>query len=394
MQDLIKIEDCVVLIDSSRSMVRKDFKPNRLLAALETAKSFIHEKFIVDPKDRIAILSFGETIKKLCPFSYDEEQLVKSLVKIQVSGVGLLDEGLAFAIQFLVGEMRKLGGKTNRIFIISDNKLEYKEKIQKTIDIAKGLGIYIDACQLGKTQDYSQSVLKKMARLTGGNFGFFNNSKALLTAGMSYASKKELKLSTDYYSPDKKSDLAPLISEIALQLRRPSVLDIRLMMSSKERGQEKCQICHSVKAPMSNADFFSEGRYCPSCERPMHLSCAAMWAKKSEYKENVFRCPFCFFLLELPPSASKLVEEKVEVEEPKIKLIDESGINTTKMSLVPDYDIEDIDASCTYCHSIFLGDYKVFQCQKCGAYYHEPCLKKMHAEINACRACGAQITFS
>ena len=182
MQDLI--EDCVILIDSSRSMVRKDFKPNRLLIALETAKNFIHEKFIIDPKDRIAILSFGATIKKLSSFSYDEEQLVKSLEKIKVSGNGLLDEGLAFAIQFLVGEMRKLGGKTNRIFIISDNKLEYKEKIQKTIAIAKGLGIYIDACQLGKTQDYSQSILKKMVRLTGGQFGFFNNSKALLNAVM------------------------------------------------------------------------------------------------------------------------------------------------------------------------------------------------------------------
>ena len=371
-------------------MVRKDFKPNRILAALETAKNFIHQKFIVDPKDRIAILSFGDTIKKLCSFSYDEEQLVKSLEKIQISGNGLLDEGLAFAIQFLVAEMRRLGGKTSRIFIISDNKLEYKEKIQKTIDIAKGLGIYIDACQLGKTQDYSQSILKKMVRLTGGQFGFFNNSKALLNAGMSFASKRELKTSSDYFSPDKKSDLAPLISEIALQLRRPSVLDIRLMMSSKERGQEKCQICHSVKAPITSSDFFSEGRYCPSCERPMHLSCAAMWAKKTEYKENVFRCPFCFFLLELPPAAAKLIEEKTD-EEPKIKLIDESGINTTKMALIPNYDIEDINSSCTYCHSIFLGDYQVFQCQKCAAYYHEPCLKKMHNEIKACRACGAQI---
>ena len=389
MQDS-KVEDCVVLIDSSRSMVRKDFKPNRLLAALETAKNFIHEKFIVDPKDRIAILSFGATIKKLSAFSYDEEQLAKSLEKIQVSGNGSLNEGLAFAIQFLVGEMRKLGGKTSRIFIISDNKLEHEEKIQKTIDIAKGLGIYIDACQLGTTQEYSQSILKKIVRLTGGQFGFFNNSKALLNAGISFASKKELKLSTDYYSQDKKSDLAPLISEIALHLRRPSVLDIRLMMSGRERGQEKCQICHSVKAPITSSDFFSEGRYCPSCERPMHLSCAALWAKKTEYKENVFRCPFCFFLLELPSAAMKLIEEKTE-EEPKIKLIDESGINTTKMAIIPEDDIEGINSSCTYCHSIFLGDYEVFRCQKCGAYYHEPCLKKMHSEIKACRACGAQI---
>ena len=374
-------------------MVRKDFKPNRLLVALETAKRFIHEKFLIDPKDRIAILSFGANVAKLSSFSNEEEKLVKALERIQISGNGLLNEGLAFSVQFLVGEMRRLGGKTNRIFIISDNKLEYSEKVQKINDIVKGLGIYVDACQLGKTQDHSQSILKKIAKITGGQFGFFNNSKALLNAGALYASKKELKASTDYFSPDKKSEIAPLMSEIAIQLRRPNLLDIRLMMSSKERGQEKCQICHSVKAQITGADFYSEGRYCPSCERPMHLSCAAMWAKKTEYKENVFRCPFCFFLLELPGSASKLIEEKVEVEEPKIKLIDESGINITKMTQIPELEIDKINASCTFCHSIFLGDYNVFQCEKCGAYYHEPCLKKMHNEIKACRNCGAQITF-
>jgi hypothetical protein len=394
MQDLVKIEDCVILIDSSRSMVRKDFKPNRLFVALETAKRFIREKFLIDPKDRIAILSFGANVAKLSPFSFEEEKLYKALNKIQISGSGQLNEGLAFSVQFLVGEMRKLGGKTNRIFIISDNKLEYTDKISKIINIANGLGIYIDACQLGKTEDHSQSILRKIARTTGGNYGFFNNSKALFNAGASYASKKELKESLDYFDPDKKNEMAPLVSEIALQLRRPNVLDIRLMMSNKERGQEKCQICHSVKAQITGADFYSEGRYCPSCERPMHLSCVAMWAKKTEYKENVFRCPFCYFLLELPPSASKLVEEKVEVEEPKIKLIDESGINVTNLLQIPENEIDSIDASCTYCHSIFLGDYKVLQCGKCGAYYHEPCLKKMYNEINACRNCGAQITFN
>ena len=170
----------------------------------------------------------------------------------------------------------------------------------------------------------------------------------MLNAGRSFAPKKESKTTTDYFGPNKKNELAPLISDIALPLRRPSVLDIRLMMSSKERGQEKCQICHPVKAPITGADFFSEGRYCPSCERPMHLSCSAMWAKKTEYKEMVFRCPFCYFLLELPLSASKLVEDKPD-NEPKIKLIDESGINTTRMRLIPESQIDEIDVSCTFC---------------------------------------------
>ena len=113
----IKIEDCVVLIDTSRSMLRKDFKPNRLLVAIESAKNFISEKFTIDPKDRIAVISIGATIKKLSSFTHEEEKLINSLKKIHVSGIGTLDEGLAFSLQILVKEMRKLGGKTYRIFI-------------------------------------------------------------------------------------------------------------------------------------------------------------------------------------------------------------------------------------------------------------------------------------
>ncbi|GAH82982.1 unnamed protein product, partial [marine sediment metagenome] len=56
--------------------------------------------------------------------------------------------------------------------------------------------------------------------------------------------------------------------------------EIKAMMGGK--GQEKCQICHSIKNPLNGADFFASGRYCPSCGRPYHLHCAALWAKKSE----------------------------------------------------------------------------------------------------------------
>jgi len=373
-------------------MLRRDFKPNRLSIALGAVKNFISSKFTIDPKDRIAILSFGDNTKKLCSFSFEEDRLVASLKKIQVSGKGFLHEGVAFSLQLLVEEMRKIGGKIHRIFIVSDNKVIHDDKLQNIINIAKGLGIFIDACQLGLTQDHTQSILRRISHFTGGEYGFFNNSKAILNAGKAFASKKAVKETTDYFSPHKKDDLAPLVSEIALPLRRPSVLDIRLMMSETNRGQEKCQICHSVKAPITGADFYSEGRYCPSCDRPMHLSCTTMWAKKTEYKENVFRCPFCYFLLELPKSAAKLVEEKPE-DEPKIKLIDESGINTTRMILIAPGYVPQIDASCSYCHSIFLGDYKVFKCEKCGSYYHEPCLEKMNEEIKACRNCGSKISF-
>ncbi|MFX1312322.1 MAG: VWA domain-containing protein [Promethearchaeota archaeon] len=388
---LLKIEDTILLLDTSRSMLRKDFKPNRLAVELQTAKNFIETKLSIDMKDRISIITIGETPKKLIDFAFEEEKLKNSLKNVRISGKGILHEGIAFALQVLVKEMRRIGGKTQRIFIISDNKLFIEQsRLKKMVNIAKGLGVFIDACQLGGTQDFEDNILKRITQITRGEYGYFNNSKAMINAGKAFASKKDVKETTDPFSPERKGKVAPLVSEIALPLRRPTVLEIRLIMSGKERAQEKCQICHSIKAPVTGADFYSEGRYCPSCERAMHLSCAAMWAKKTEYKENVFRCPFCFFLLELPPAALKFVKDKEDLTQ-EIKIIEEDKGLETKMVLISKQKINQINASCSYCHSIFLGDFNVYQCENCNAYYHEPCLEKMNKEIHACRYCGAKI---
>ncbi len=386
-----KIEDTVILLDASRSMLRKDFKPTRLVIELQAAKNFIQSKLSIDMKDRISIITFGGITKKLIDFAFEEQKLIESLKNVQISGRGFLHEGIAFALQVLVKELRKVGGKTPRIFIITDSKLNIDEiKLEKMVKISKGLGVFIDACQLGGTQEYGKNSLKRIAQSTGGEYGYFNNSKELINAGKVFASKKSVMETTDYFSPDKNDKIAPLVSEIALPLRRPSMSDIRLIIKGSDRTREKCQICHSVKAAVTGADFFSEGRYCPSCDRPMHLSCAAMWAKKTEYKENVFRCPFCFFLLSLSPAALKLIKDKEDLMQ-EIEIIDEDERSETKMVVIPRQKIEQIDASCSYCHSIFLGDFKVYRCEVCNAYYHEPCLQKMKKEIKACRYCGAKI---
>ncbi|MFX0037065.1 MAG: VWA domain-containing protein [Candidatus Hermodarchaeota archaeon] len=388
---LSKIEDTVILLDVSRSMLRKDFKPNRLAVELETTKYFIQSKLSYDMKDRISIITFGEITRKLIDFAFEENKLIQSLKKIQISGQGILHEGIAFALQILVEEMRKVGGRVPRIIIITDNKLIFDiTKLEKIVNIAKGLGVFIDVCQLSGTQDYGKYSLKRITQSTNGEYGFYNNSKALINAGSIFAMKKDVKETSDYFSPVNKDKIAPLVSEIALPLKRPTLLELRHIITGKFQTQEKCQICHSAKSAVTGADFFSEGRYCPNCDRSMHLSCAAMWAKKTEYKENVFRCPFCFFLLEISPAALKLIKDKEDLMQ-EIKIVEEDS--ETKMLLISNQEIEQIDASCSYCHSIFLGDFKVFKCEKCNSYYHEPCLQKMSKELKACRYCGAKITI-
>ena len=111
----LKIEDTVMLLDASRSMLRKDFKPSRLRVQLEAAKNFIKSKLSIDMKDRISVITFGNTTKKLIDFAFEEDKLIESLRKIQISGQGFLHEGIAFALQILVEEMRKIGGKIPRI---------------------------------------------------------------------------------------------------------------------------------------------------------------------------------------------------------------------------------------------------------------------------------------
>jgi len=387
----IKIEDTVLLIDSSRSMLRKDFPPNRLTIALKTAKNFIQSKANIDPKDRISIISFGSETRKLSSFSLDEPSLINSLKKIKISGKGKINNGIAFSLQFIIQEMRKIGGKVQRILIITDNKLQIEEtKINKLIDVSKGLGVYIDSCQLGKPQEGKNNILKRISQLTGGEYGYFNNIKAFINAGKSFASKKMIKETIDYSTSKRIDKKPPLMNEIALSLRRPSVMEMRLMMRDGGKDQDKCQICHSIKAP-TGADFYSEGRYCPNCDRAMHISCAALWAKNSEHKDNMFRCPFCFFLLKLPKSMiiDKLVKDVAE-ESKKVKIL-QPNANQTKMLQIPNDHVGQIDASCSYCYNIFSGDYNVYRCEKCGSYYHEPCLQKMFNEIKACRFCGAQI---
>lgn len=379
----MEVEDTVILVDSSRSMLRTDFKPNRLEVALNTAKYFIEQKFSIDPKDRISLLTFGETTKEITPLTYDSNRLINSMKKsrINISGQGDLENALSYALQLLIEEMQKIGGKISRIFIITDNKFTHTEKIEKIMNAAKGLGVFIDSCQLGLTQDFKNNILKRISKLTKGEFGFFKNPKAAINAGKHFASKKETENTPDYLSSSQNTDKTPLLSSIALPLRRPSITEIRLMYEAPKKN-EKCQICHSKVSPVTNEGFLSEGGFCPSCGKPMHLSCATMWAQKTEGKQNIFRCPFCYFLLKISPAYLKIVQAN------KNKAKKEKEPESTDMISVPPEQIDNIDASCSYCHNIFLGQYKVFQCENCKSYYHEPCLEKMYNEIRACRYCG------
>jgi len=145
----LKIEDTILLLDTSRSMLRKDFKPNRLAIELQAAKSFIQTKLSIDMKDRISIITIGETPKKLIDFAFEEEKLKKQLRILElkrkikklnndllINGVNnwdtayiqitkLIKSGIGFTAVFSASDIIAFGVKQ----AIEDNKLNIPDDI-------------------------------------------------------------------------------------------------------------------------------------------------------------------------------------------------------------------------------------------------------------------------
>ncbi|MHA1819783.1 MAG: VWA domain-containing protein [Promethearchaeota archaeon] len=394
MSELI-LEDTVILWDCSRSMVRADFKPSRLRAVQKAIKIFISHKLEIDPKDSISIVIFGNRTKKIADFSSDPEYLLRQIKRFEFLGDSNLEDGIAFAIQQLIKQIRKIGGKTRRIFIITDNSSQIASKrIEKLVEISKGLKIFIDICQIGMPKHPKQkNTLKSITEATNGEYAYFVNMHALFQGAAGFASKKNVDETEDYFDPERENKaLVPLLSNIAVELRRPTINEIHDMMHGKV--DYKCQICYQNTCPICKNPFYGCGRFCPSCGRPIHLHCAALWAEQSKnetLESNIFRCPFCFFLLKVPKSVQAFMHNH---SVSSVQIIDESNTigQPVKMVLILDSEIDKIDDVCSYCNNIFIeGEGKVYKCSGCGSYYHEKCLQEMYEKTGVCRVCGGKI---
>ena len=62
-------ENIVICIDTSRSMFRTDFKPNRLMSTINAVKKLIKERLNVDSSSAFSIIKFSNTAEKLIDFT-------------------------------------------------------------------------------------------------------------------------------------------------------------------------------------------------------------------------------------------------------------------------------------------------------------------------------------
>ena len=167
-------ENIVVCIDTSRSMVRTDYKPNRLIASVDAIKKLISERLAVDPNSFFALVQFSTKPKKLIDFTNIKEELYEVLNDLEFSGNSGIGEALGLSIKMIIVELRKIAAKTPRILLITDGK-DSNLAIDpiKMARLAQGLKIKIDSLRLGELS--ANNLLKKLSDITGGNY-YYNDS--------------------------------------------------------------------------------------------------------------------------------------------------------------------------------------------------------------------------
>ena len=388
-------ENIVVCIDTSRSMYRADYAPNRLVCSIDALKKLISERFAQDTSSSFAVVNFSDKPKKILGFTNDKNKLFEVLDDLEVSGKSAMGDALGLSIKLIISELRKISAKVPRILVISDGNFTTSSiDPLKMARLAQGLNVKIDTFRLGELSPLN--ILKRMSDLTDGNYYYSNDVQSLLQAAHDFAGAN-----IKTYGDGKTS-----IIENPAFLRKISADLLRVQDLTKDQEQrllqirgladyKKCSICFSDVNPYTKSSFYVSGRYCPNCQTPYHIHCLSAWADSQKDRKirrsGTVRCPHCFYLLKIPTEVSQ-VQKLTSLSKPRVKAKKEPEppeISHVELVKFSDLDSDAMFRSCPVCHYIFEETQNILKCENCGTLMHEKCFKDLVE--SRCKNCGVKL---
>jgi Ca-activated chloride channel family protein len=192
----IEVNDIVLCIDVSRSMLAEDIKPNRLEVAKERIREFVKMR----PTDRISIVIFSEKVFTLLPLTTDPKLVDQVLSEISIGYLGSgtnIGDGLALSVARAVNSETK-----NKVIVLLTDGVANVGTMTplQAAEEAKKYGIKVYTIGLGTDEDakipvgnsifgtqyqlipggsIDYKVLKEISDLTGGKFYPAKSDKAL-----------------------------------------------------------------------------------------------------------------------------------------------------------------------------------------------------------------------
>jgi Ca-activated chloride channel family protein len=182
-----EIIDILLVIDQSSSMLAQDFKPNRLEAAKDVAKTFIKDR----SGDRLGLIVFAGESYIQCPLTRDINVLLDFTDQIKIIDKEHDGTAVGMAIANSINRLRESDTDTKIIILLSDgsnNKGEldpitaaelaekFNIKIYTIAAGSKGLAPYPVTDVWGRKViqnvqvDVDEESLREIAKITGGQF--------------------------------------------------------------------------------------------------------------------------------------------------------------------------------------------------------------------------------
>lgn len=175
----IEVNDVVLCIDVSRSMLADDIKPNRL----EVAKERIREFARLRPTDRIAIVIFSEKVFTLLPLTTDPALVDQVLAEISIGYLGSgtnIGDGLALSVARAVNSETK-----NKVIVLLTDGVANVGTLTplQAAEEAKKFGIKVYTIGLGTDDD---------AKIPVGNGAFGPQYQLIPGGSIDYKTLKEI----------------------------------------------------------------------------------------------------------------------------------------------------------------------------------------------------------
>jgi Ca-activated chloride channel homolog len=192
----VEVNDIILCIDVSRSMLAEDIRPNRL----EVAKQRIRDFVKLRPTDRISVVIFSEKVFTLLPLTTDPKLVDQVLSEITIGYLGSgtnIGDGLALSVARAVNSDTK-----NKVIVLLTDGVANVGTMtpMQAAEEAKKFGIKVYTIGLGTDEDakipvgngifgtqyqlipggsIDYKVLKEISALTGGKFYPAKSDKGL-----------------------------------------------------------------------------------------------------------------------------------------------------------------------------------------------------------------------
>ena len=199
----IEVNDIILCIDVSRSMLAEDIQPNRLEVAKDRIRDFVKMR----PTDRISVVIFSEKVFTLLPLTTDPALVDQVLSEISIGYLGSgtnIGDGLALSVARAVNSDTK-----NKVIILLTDGVANVGTLTplQAAEEAKKFGIKVYTIGLGTDED---------AKIPVGN-GIFGKQYQLIPGGsIDYKTLKEISDLTGgkFYPAKSNNALKEIMSDI------------------------------------------------------------------------------------------------------------------------------------------------------------------------------------